>query len=78
MASLRGWHFWQLWQTACQLRCRYFLTCVITDFTHPFCHHHHAHDPVDWRILDNDVIKDSSQLTPADFAHFYQLIIQIL
>ena len=25
--------------------------------------------------LDNDLIKDSSQLTPADFVHFYQLVL---
>lgn len=30
---------------------------------------------VDWQILPNTVVKDSSQLTPADFAHFYQLIL---
>ena len=29
---------------------------------------------VAWQLLDNEVIKDSRQLTPVDFAHFYQLI----
>ena len=46
--------------------------------THFATYPNHANDPVDWRILDNDVIKDSSQLTPADFAHFYQLIVQAI
>ena len=33
----------------------------------------HAHHlpPISW--LDNTLIKDSSQLTPVDFVHFYQL-----
>ena len=71
-----GWHFWQLWQTACQLRCRYFPDlCYHRFYTHfATCPNHTW--PVDWRMLDNDVIKDSSQLTPADFAAFYQLILQ--
>lgn len=29
-----------------------------------------------WQILDNAIVKDSSQLTPSDFAHFYALILQ--
>lgn len=29
-----------------------------------------------FEILPNDVVKDSSQLTPSDFAHFYALILQ--
>lgn len=35
----------------------------------------HAHHlpPISW--LDNTLIKDSSQLTPVDFVHFYQLIL---
>lgn len=35
----------------------------------------HAEQPVNWQILPNTVVKDSSQLTPADFAEFYQLIV---
>lgn len=31
---------------------------------------------VNWQILPNSLVKDSSQLTPSDFAHFYELIIQ--
>lgn len=38
----------------------------------------HDSEPVAWQILPNDVIKDSSQLTPNDFAHFYQLILQAI
>lgn len=30
----------------------------------------------DWQIIPNDVVKDSSQLSPSDFAHFYALILQ--
>lgn len=30
---------------------------------------------INWEILPNNVVKDSSQLTPSDFADFYQLII---
>ncbi|ELA08049.1 asparaginase/glutaminase [Moraxella macacae 0408225] len=38
---------------------------------------HFAHKTTThWQILPNPIVKDSSQLTPADFAHFYQLIIQ--
>lgn len=33
---------------------------------------------VAWQLLPNDVVKDSSQLTPADFAHFYQVIVQAI
>ncbi len=41
-------------------------------------HRHFQEDylyPLGWQILSNDVVKDSSQLSPADFAHFYQLIL---
>ncbi|MFW2176292.1 MULTISPECIES: asparaginase [unclassified Moraxella] len=38
----------------------------------------HAEQPVNWQILPNDIVKDSSQLTPSDFAHFYQLILQAI
>lgn len=34
----------------------------------------HADNPVAWQMIDNAVVKDSSQLSPSDFAHFYQLI----
>lgn len=46
--------------------------------THFATYPNHVDDPVEWRILDNHVIKDSSQLTPADFACFYQLILQAI
>lgn len=36
----------------------------------------HDNQPVAWQILPNEVVKDSSQLTPSDFAYFYQLILQ--
>lgn len=31
---------------------------------------------IHWQILDNTLVKDSSQLTPSDFVHFYALILQ--
>lgn len=31
--------------------------------------------PVTWQIIDNAIVKDSSQLTPKDFASFYKTIV---
>lgn len=30
---------------------------------------------IDWQILENTIVKDSSQLSPTDFAYFYELIL---
>lgn len=35
----------------------------------------HAEQPVAWQILPNTVVKDSSQLTPADFAPLYHTLL---
>lgn len=53
-----------------------FLPVLETILTEHFASYpNHASDPVSWQILHNTVVKDSSQLTPSDFAHFYQLIL---
>ncbi len=52
------------------------LTDILTE--HFASYPNHAESPVDWEILPNTVIKDSSQLTPVDFAQFYALILQAM
>ena len=46
--------------------------------THFASYPNHVDDPIDWQLLNNQIVKDSSQLTPADFAYFYQLILQAI
>lgn len=38
----------------------------------------HDDVPVTWQILPTNVVKDSSQLTPTDFADIYRLLVQAL
>ena len=52
------------------------LTTIIDE--HFASYPHHDTNPILWQFIENSVVKDSSQLTPADFAHFYQLILQAL
>lgn len=46
--------------------------------THFASYTNHADAPVPWQILPNLVVKDSSQLTPIDFADIYRVLVNAL